>query len=84
MYMRRFFSFYSRDRYTSETARLAGTINLFYSSIHLYIFVFVLAVRLIVIDSVTELTVRRILTFFRRACRYNFWKNELEALNRTS
>lgn len=72
------------SRYTSETARLSGTINLLYPFIHLYIFVFVTAVRLIVIDSVTELTVRRILIFFRRACRYIFWKSELEALNRTS
>lgn len=66
--MRRFFSLYSRGRYAGETARLAGTINLFYPSIPLYIFVFVPAVRLIVIDSVTELTVRRILTLFYRDC----------------
>jgi len=80
--MRRFFSLYSLGRYPDEMMRLARTINLFYPSIRLYIFVFVPAVRLIVIDNVTELTVRRILTLFRRGCQYIFWKNELEILNR--
>lgn len=53
----------------------------FYPSIYLRLRT---AVRLIVIDSVTELTVRRILTLFYRGYQYIFWKNELEALNRTS
>lgn len=56
--------FYSCGRYIGGMTRLPGTINLFYPSIRLYIFVCVPIIRLIVIDSVTELTVRRILMHF--------------------
>lgn len=69
--MRGDFSRFTR-RYAGEPARLVETINLFYPFIRLIYLRLHTAVRLIVIDSVTELTVRRILILFRRGCQYVF------------
>jgi hypothetical protein len=51
-----FLALLARSTYARRIAKV-GTINLFYPFGRLYIFVFGLAARLIVIDSVTELTV---------------------------